>query len=64
MARLTEQERQWRQGFGFALAAVNRMHDRPVIVNDVMLHTDMTVAKLKAAGLDDYDLKEIRKAMK
>lgn len=64
MAKLTDEERNWRQGFGLALAEVNRMFDQPTIVCSVMEAANMTVAKLKCAGLDDYDVAELRKAMR
>lgn len=55
---------QWLQGFVAALASVDRMHDRPSFVVDVMNGYGVSVADLKRVGVEDYDLDVIRKAMK
>lgn len=50
------------QGFGIALADMNRMHDAPVHVRDTIEGAGFKLADFKAAGLEEYDLKELRKA--
>lgn len=52
------------QGFAMALGSVNRYFDNPTIVKSVMEGYGVTVKLLKDAGVEDYDLKEIRKCMK
>ncbi len=48
------------QGIAAALAAVNRLHGEPTMVCDVMRDFGLTLADLKKAGADRYDLTEIR----
>jgi hypothetical protein len=50
------------QGFGIALADMNRMHDQPVHVRDTIEGAGFTLDDFKRAGLEDYDLDELRKA--
>lgn len=52
------------QGFAMALATVNRQHDQPTMVKDAMNGYGVTIRMLKASGVEEYDLKEIRKCMK
>lgn len=61
--RLTDEERFFRQGVALALAELNRMHDQPTMVKDVMLGFGYTIAMFKSAGVDPYDLNELRKAI-
>lgn len=57
--------REWICGFGLALA---EMHRRLLGGNDstgvceVVRNAGLTLAKFKRAGLDDFDLKELRQA--
>jgi hypothetical protein len=51
-------------GFAMALASVNRNFDKPTIVKSVMDGYGVTVKMLKNSGVEDHDLKEIRKCMK
>lgn len=52
------------QGFAMALASANRSFHLPTLVKSVMEGYGVTVKLLKASGVEDYDLKEIRKCMK
>lgn len=51
------------RGFAVALADVMRLHGEEVIVRDVLNEAGVTVDQLKRAGVEDYDLREIRTAM-
>lgn len=62
--KLTDDERSFRQGVGLALAELNRMHDQPTMIKDVLLGFGYTVPMLKRAGVDEYDLKELRKCVR
>lgn len=50
------------RGFGIALADMNRMHDQPVHVRDTIEGAGFTLDHFKHAGLEEYDLAELRKA--
>lgn len=50
-------------GFACALAALNRLHDEPNMVCDVMDSYGVTAADLKRAGVDPADLREIRRCV-
>lgn len=64
MARLTEHERGFRYGVAIALADLNRMFDQPTMVSEVLGNFGYTIAMLKTAGVETYDLKELRKALR
>ena len=55
---------QWLQGFAAGIAAIDRMHDCPSFVVDAMHGDGVSVADLKRAGVEPFDLDVIRKAMK
>ena len=57
-------ETHWMLGFGLALAEVNRRRDCPSVIVEIMRDAGVTVAMLKAVGLADYDLRQLRKATK
>jgi hypothetical protein len=54
----------WLCGFGLALAEHNRRFGNPDVVVDVMKCAGVTIEKLHHAGLDAYDLKEIKKCLR
>jgi hypothetical protein len=64
MPKLTVEETAFRQGVGLALAEVNRMFDQPTIVRSVMDGMGLSLGQLRTAGVDDYDLRELRKAFR
>ncbi len=49
-------------GMALALAEINRKFDRPSMVVEVAREAGLTLKDLRAAGVDNYDLKELRKA--
>jgi hypothetical protein len=52
----------WIQGFGFALAEINRnYYDCVVPSNEAVQAAGLDFEKFKASGLDPYDLKVLRK---
>jgi hypothetical protein len=67
-ARKEDLDNSWLCGFGLALAEVNRGFDQPTIVAEVARAAGLVgkkgLAELKAAGLDEYDLKELRKCLR
>ncbi len=56
-------EDSWICGFGLALAEVNRGHDQPSMIQEVCRTADLDIKAFKKAGLDEYDLKELRKCL-
>jgi hypothetical protein len=52
------------RGFAIALADLNRLHDQPTMVRDVIDGAALTLADFKRAGVEPYDLKELRKAFR
>lgn len=48
------------QGVAISLANLNRTHDQPTMVKDVLVGMNLTVEDLSAAGVEEYDLKELR----
>lgn len=51
-------------GFAIALSTVNRQHDEPTIVKDAIEGNCLTIKMFKDAGVEEYDLKELRKCLK
>lgn len=51
------------QGIAIALASLNRMHDQPTMVCDVLRGFSITLDDLRQAGVERYDLDEIRKCL-
>lgn len=51
------------RGFGVAMADLMRLHQSEVEARDVITGAGFEIADFIAAGLDEYDLAEIRKAM-
>lgn len=54
----------WLAGYATALANLNRLHDRPTMVRDVMDGDGIEIKHLKAAGVCSYDLRELKKALR
>lgn len=59
--RLTDEERGFRQGAAIALAVLARQHDQPAMAADILLQLGLTMAKLRSAGVDAYDLQPLRR---
>lgn len=47
------------KGFALALADMNRGHDQPSMVVDVMNSAGVTIKELRKAGIETYDIDEI-----
>lgn len=56
------EDRAFKRGFAIALAEIIRTHDEPSIVRDVLDDAGMTMETMQLAGVEDYDLNELRKA--
>lgn len=48
-------------GYGLACAEIVRLHGEPTIAADVINASGFSLEDFKAAGLDPYDLGEIKK---
>lgn len=48
-------------GYGIACAEIVRLHDEPTIAADVLNASSFSLSDFEDAGLDDYDLDEIKK---
>lgn len=53
----------WLRGFAAALGALQRMHHRDSMVRDIMAGDGVTLADLERAGVAEFDLAPIRKAI-
>lgn len=47
-------------GIGLACSIAQSSHDCPVVLSEVLGATNLNRRKLKAAGLEEYDLKILR----
>jgi len=54
-------ERGFAQGVGYAVAEVVRAHDQPGMAADVASAAGFTIRDYTIAGVDEYDLKTLRK---
>jgi hypothetical protein len=54
----------WMQGFACALATLNRLYDHPGLVEGTLVGSGITIAMLKRAGVEDYDLVELKKCVR
>ncbi|MFG1300328.1 hypothetical protein V5F49_11095 [Xanthobacter sp. V3C-3] len=50
-------------GFALALADINRLHDCPTYVADTIVGAGFTIADFRQAGVEEYDLAELRKCV-
>lgn len=48
-------------GYAIAVAEIVRLHDEPTIAADVLNASNFNLDDFAAAGLDNYDLDEIKK---
>lgn len=61
MKRTERDERNFAQGVAIACSIMQAAHDSPVIISEALAATGYrTRAKLKAMGVDDYDLKILK----
>jgi len=51
---------EWLRGFGFALAEIRRLQDCSTAINEVMHNAGVTPETLTEAGLEAFDLNEIK----
>lgn len=59
-----EERDEWMCGYAAAVAAVQRLYREHTIARQVMICDGVTPEKLEAAGVEEFDMKEIRKAWK
>lgn len=53
----------WICGYAAALADEHRMHHRTSDVEDTLIGSNLTLHDLEQAGVEPYDLNEIRKCL-
>ena len=53
---------EWLAGYAVALAEIHRLHEHSTGVCEVARNAGVTIATAKAAGVDEFDLSELRKA--
>jgi hypothetical protein len=58
---MSDEDRGFAQGIALAVAILARMHDQPTIAADVASEAGYTIADYERAGVDEYDLKVLRK---
>jgi hypothetical protein len=58
---MTDEERGFVQGMAIAVAIVARHHGLPTIAADVAATAGYTISDYVRAGVDEYDLKVLRK---
>lgn len=58
--RSSKEDASWLCGFGLALAEMNRRRDCPSVIIEIMRDAGVSIETLKEAGLDSYDLNELR----
>lgn len=61
MKKRTKADKAFICGYAIAVAEIVRMHDEPTIAADVINGSGFKLSDFESAGLDDYDLREIRK---
>jgi hypothetical protein len=55
------EDKAWLRGFGLALAEIRRLYDCSSVIEMVMRNASVTPTMLAEAGLEDFDLNEIKK---
>lgn len=63
MAHATIKHDYFYRGVAVALAEANRLHGEPAIVADVLRGFGIGIDQLAAAGVEEYDLAELREAL-
>ena len=56
-------EKQFLHGLAFAVAELVRTHDQPTMARDIIKGGGFELDHFKKARVDEYDLKEIEKAL-
>jgi hypothetical protein len=66
VARVIERacDKEWVMGFGLALSEVNKRFGQESLIQEVCQAAGMTVKRFEESGLDEYDLKELKKCLK
>jgi hypothetical protein len=59
---MAENRNEFLCGFAIALADLNRLHDQPGMVRDTIDGANLSLADFKRAGVERYDLDELKKA--
>ena len=59
---MARRDRAFMAGFAIALADAQRLHDCPTTVKDVIKGAGFTIEDFERAGVEEYDLAELRKA--
>lgn len=49
------------QGYAVAVGVIVRLHDHPSIAADLLQQSGFTLRDFERAGVDEYDLKPVRK---
>lgn len=62
LARAEGMEEGMKMGAALVLAELVRTYDRPTIAKEMMKVVGLTVRKAKAVGVEEFDLRELRKA--
>ena len=58
---MSEESRGFAQGAAVTIAIVARMHDLPTVAADLASEVGLTIDDYVRAGVDEYDLKVLRK---
>ncbi len=65
MVRLKKPVRdEWTCGYAAALGALSRLYCQPSMVDGLIKADGLSLAKFKVAGVEEFDMAEIRKAVK
>lgn len=59
--RRTKADKAFLCGYAIACAEIVRLHDEPTVAADVLNASNFSLEDFSTAGLDDYDLDEIKK---
>ena len=57
-------EKQFLIGVAMTLAEIKRSHDQPTMVSNIMDGFGLELAAFEAAGVEEYDLAEIRQCLR
>ena len=60
---MTEEEKAWTCGFAAALGGLLFLFDQPSMARDIMASDAVRFADLRRAGVAEYDLKKLLKAI-
>lgn len=61
---IEEHQRDFLRGYAAAIGALVRLHNKPSLALDIVRNDGLKLSDFKTAGVEDFDLRQLRRAFK